>query len=77
MKFIKLTKFYSDKNAAIYVNMARVESIVDKIEDDKVVGSIIWTASSRSDDEGIMVKETFGEIMSLLYWEDIDGFQES
>lgn len=73
MKFVKLTRFYSEDNASIYINMALVETIVDKTDDGKVVGSIIGMASMQSDDAGIVVKETYDEIMNLLYWEEING----
>lgn len=76
MKFVKLTRFYSEDNAPIYINMALVETIVDKTDDGKVVGSIIGMASMQSDDVGIVVKETYDEIMNLLYWEEIDGQSE-
>lgn len=73
MKFVKLTRFYGEDNAPIYINMALVETIVDKTDDGKVVGSIIGMASMQSDDVGIVVKETYDEIMNQLYWEEIDG----
>lgn len=76
MKFVKLTRFYSEDNASIYINMALVETIVDKTDDGKVVGSIIGMVSMQSDDAGIVVKETYSEIMNLLYWEEINGQAE-
>lgn len=76
MKFVRLTRFYNNEDEPIYVNMSLVETIINKVDDDKIVGSIIGMASMQSDDAGIVVKETYDEIMNLLYWEEIDGQSE-
>lgn len=76
MKFVRLTRFYNNEDEPIYVNMSLVETIINKVDDGKIVGSIIGMASMQSDDAGIVVKETYDEIMNLLYWEEIDGQSE-